>query len=1147
MSSDNAKTVFLNALEITSGEARGNYLDAQCGNDPALRAEVEELLRHHEQIGALGKSAAVVRTTPPHSLERPGMTIGPYKLLQQIGEGGMGSVYMADQTHPVQRKVALKVIKAGMDTRQVIARFEAERQALAMMDHVNIARVLDAGATDAGRPYFVMELVHGVPITKYCDDNRLTPRQRLELFVPVCQAIQHAHQKGIIHRDIKPSNVMVTLYDGKPVPKVIDFGVAKATEQKLTERTLFTQYGTMVGTLEYMSPEQAEMSALGVDTRSDIFSLGVLLYELLTGSTPLSSKRMKEAAYAEILRLIKEEEPPKPSTRLSDSGEALAAISAQRHMEPAKLSKLVRGELDWIVMKTLEKDRNRRYETASGFAADVQRYLNDEAVLAWPPSAWYRFRKLARRNKMGLTMASLVAATLFVALATLAVSNVKVNDALAKQTQALTDKTQALEALGTSKRETEAANATLKDNLEREQQAAYQHRIALAHREWLANNPDRSLELLKECPEKYRHWEWHFLYRLHHTDLMTLQHGGLVDDVAYSTDGRLLASVGAGSEVGVWDVRTGRLVRTLQSHTRQLYRVIFSPDGSRLGTSSFDGTLQVWDAATGQELLKIARPSKHLSAGLAFSPDGRQIACDEGGPNPTAAKIWDATTGEELFNWKVPEPHSGDFALQGVALSPDGKYLVPFGRGSLWLVELETKKTVKLTSSASINRVVFSRDGKRLAAAGIDGQARICQVPSGNVLLNLRFSSVDPAGRGGSSVNSASVGGFDFSPDGRHLAASFPDRSIRLLDSTNGQEVAILRGHAGGVKSVVFSPAGRQIASAGSDGMIRIWDITAPQEGPRFSAPRRAIQEVAFSGDGHRLTAVPSLYTWDLTTARLLFQRDFGNRLDAITLALSADGRNLAGSLPQQLFNFEVGTGKELFAQQRNKYVTIQLAFSPDGRLLAEGLHDGSVTVMDARTGRVIQSLQGHSRGNACVAFSPDGKRLASAGLVPNVKVWEVGTWQELYTLNGHENFVRCLSFSHDNRYLASGSMDRSICIWDAATGKKEFSLSGQADAISCVCFSLDGKRLFSCGDEGSLNVWDLQNRLNLLTLLGAGNFVTLSPDGLRLASSGHQRVQVWETELFSREERWKRHLERIPFWQPQETGKPEPEAGSKL
>src|SRR5687767_4410906 len=412
MSSDSAKTVFLNALEIASSDARRAYLRAQCGNDQLLRAEVEELLRHHEQIDAFAESASVSSTTPPPSLQHLGTQIGPYKLLQQIGEGGMGVVYMAEQTQPVQRRVALKVIKAGMDSRQVIARFEAERQALALMDHVNIARVLDGGTTENGRPYFVMELVHGVPITKYCDDNHMTPRQRLELFVPVCQAIQHAHQKGIIHRDIKPSNVMITLYDGQPVPKVIDFGVAKATEQKLTEQTLFTQYGAMIGTLEYMSPEQAAMSALGVDTRSDIYSLGVLLYELLTGNTPLTHKRMKEAAYAEILRMIKEDEPQRPSTRLSDSGGALALISANRHTEPAKLTKLVRGELDWIVMKTLEKDRNRRYETASAVAADVQRYLADEPVQACPASIGYRLRKLVRRNKGPVLAVALIALAL---------------------------------------------------------------------------------------------------------------------------------------------------------------------------------------------------------------------------------------------------------------------------------------------------------------------------------------------------------------------------------------------------------------------------------------------------------------------------------------------------------------------------------------------------------------------------------------------------------------------------------------------------------------------------------------------------------------------------------------------------------------
>jgi serine/threonine protein kinase/tetratricopeptide (TPR) repeat protein len=420
------RDIFTAALQQDDPAQRQAYLDEACGHQPELRQQVEDLLRLYEEAGSfLQKPAAESAATGAfldcavelsQSSETPGTMIGPYKLLQQIGEGGMGVVWMAEQTQPVQRKVALKVIKPGMDSRQVVARFEAERQALAMMDHVNIARVFDGGATEAGRPYFVMELVPGVPITKYCDDNHLTPRARLELFVPVCQAIQHAHQKGIIHRDIKPSNVMVTLYDGKPVPKVIDFGVAKATEQKLTERTLFTQYGTMVGTLEYMSPEQAEMSALGVDTRSDIYSLGVLLYELLTGNTPLTHIRMKEVAYAEILRMIKEDEPPKPSTRLTDSGEALASISANRHMEPGKLTKLVRGELDWIVMRTLEKDRNRRYETAKDFAADVQRYLGDEPVLACPPSAGYRLRKFARRNKRLLATAALLGIMLLAAV-----------------------------------------------------------------------------------------------------------------------------------------------------------------------------------------------------------------------------------------------------------------------------------------------------------------------------------------------------------------------------------------------------------------------------------------------------------------------------------------------------------------------------------------------------------------------------------------------------------------------------------------------------------------------------------------------------------------------------------------------------------
>jgi serine/threonine protein kinase len=343
--------------------------------------------------------------------------IGRYKILQKLGEGGCGLVYMAEQTEPVRRRVALKVIKLGMDTRQVIARFEAERQALALMDHPNIAKVLDAGATETGRPYFVMELVKGIRITDYCDQNHLSTAERLGLFTQVCQAIQHAHQKGIIHRDIKPSNILVTLHDGVAVPKVIDFGIAKATEQPLTEKTVFTAFGQFMGTPAYMSPEQAELSGLDIDTRSDIYALGVLLYELLTGRTPFDSKELLKAGLDEMRRRIREEEPVRPSTRLSTMLDAdLTAIAQQRRSEPAKLTRFIRGDLDWIVMKCLEKDRARRYGTANGLAMDVQRHLGNEPVVACPPSAAYRFQKLVRRNKLAVAAVSAVAVALLLGL-----------------------------------------------------------------------------------------------------------------------------------------------------------------------------------------------------------------------------------------------------------------------------------------------------------------------------------------------------------------------------------------------------------------------------------------------------------------------------------------------------------------------------------------------------------------------------------------------------------------------------------------------------------------------------------------------------------------------------------------------------------
>jgi serine/threonine protein kinase/tetratricopeptide (TPR) repeat protein len=402
------KDIFLAALEKEDASDREAYLSEACASDTGLRGQVEALLHRHEQAGSFLQAPSptgLVVTADVPITERPGTIIGPYKLMELIGEGGMGLVFVAEQQQPVRRRVALKVIKPGMDTRAVVARFEAERQALALMDHPNIAQVHDGGVTPTGRPYFVMELVKGTPITQFCDEHRLTTRERLELFLHVCGAVQHAHHKGIIHRDIKPTNVMVVSHDGTPVVKVIDFGVAKSIGQQLTDKTVYTQFVQLVGTPLYMSPEQAGESGLDVDTRSDIYSLGVLLYELLTGTTPFNKERLKEASYEEIRRIIREEEPPKPSTRISTLGQAASTVSIQRRSDPTHLRQMIRGELDWVVMKCLEKDRNRRYETANGLAMDVQRYLHDEPVLACPPSAGYRLRKFARKYRTLLRIA----------------------------------------------------------------------------------------------------------------------------------------------------------------------------------------------------------------------------------------------------------------------------------------------------------------------------------------------------------------------------------------------------------------------------------------------------------------------------------------------------------------------------------------------------------------------------------------------------------------------------------------------------------------------------------------------------------------------------------------------------------------------
>jgi serine/threonine protein kinase/WD40 repeat protein len=927
--------------------------------------------------------------------EIPGVSIGPYKLIDPIGEGGMGTVWMAQQTEPVKRLVAVKLIKAGMDSKQVIARFEAERQALALMDHPNIARVLDAGTTDAGRPYFVMDLVKGVSITKYCDEHHLTPRQRLELCVPVCQAIQHAHTKGIIHRDLKPSNVLVALYDGRPVPKVIDFGVAKAAGQPLTDRTLVTGFGAIVGTLEYMSPEQAEINQLDIDTRSDIYSLGVLLYELLTGSTPFTKKDLEKAGMLEMLRVIREQEPSRPSTKLS-TADGLPTLAANRGTEPAKL---VRGELDWIVMKALEKDRNRRYETANGFAMDVQRYLADEPVQACPPSVGYRLRKFARRNRMALVMGSVILVALLTSVVTLAISNSLVRNEQRETAQAL-EQTK-IQERKTSEQLWQSLVAQARGiQMSRRAGQRFQSLEILGRATELA----RSLNLPEENFHELRNaiigalslidlhlsgpgnpWPadgMHFDFDESHERYARTDYRGncsvrrVADDAElyqlpglgspsvpyFSDDGQFLV-VAHRQENGqtpvvakLWDLQQpiGREIWS-GNEGREGRTAFFHPNEQKVALTYSDGAIALFELPTGKQLNRLDPIDLIHPIGIALHPTEPLVAiCSYDHPQ---VQVRNLRTGKVVASLRQ-ESHP-----DSIAWHPDGRILaVGLAEAcQIHLYDLPTRdrfRTISLNQTAS--GIAFNHAGDRLASTGWGERMELIDVGTGqNLMMTKRFQNARR-----------------FSQSDRQLAGGIQDGKLGIWEVADSRECRtlvrqLLPEKVAYTHSLSVSPDGRILAVAMTDG-FSLWDLA--DGGELAFIPTGGTNTLFhFEQTGALLALTPAgLFRWQMTKAsgaelRVVMGPPQQLRLPRGSyLGQSDDGRVIVTCARTTPGEREFAGAWVLHADRPDKPLRIDqgadidyIAVSPDGRLVVTVANDnGPAKIWDARDGNRSSTSQ---------------------------------------------------------------------------------------------------------------------------------------------------------------------------------------------
>jgi len=1045
--------------------------------------------------------------TDPRSLDAVKvLRIGPYILVREIGTGGMGSVWLAEQTEPVRRTVALKVIKQGMDSAPILARFEAERQALAMMDHPNIARVFDAGTTPQGQPYFVMEPVDGVPITDYCTKHRLTPSERLDLFVPVCQAIQHAHQKGVIHRDIKPSNVLVTAFDGRPVPKVIDFGLAKAIGQPLTEQTFFTGIGNVVGTLPYMSPEQAGSSP-DIDTRSDVYALGVLLYELLTGTTPLTRDRLGEAALGEMLRRIREEEPPRPSLRLAESKDSLATISSDCRTDPARLMKLVRRDLDWVVMKALEKDRSRRYETPSGLAADVVRYLADEPVWARPPSRAYRLRKFVRRHRTAVIVAGVILTGL-VALASvstwftfeirdmLSLANRRSAPLYYERGQTAFDNDQiaiGLLMMLESWRAAAAGGDRVWQHAARANLSAWRRQLPRAKGVYLlggepiqrvAFSHDGATVLAKSqsglhvmevstgkpyhgafqdanpfiegsIPEQFARPE---LHSAPPGQILTIDRGhpeGILPRVQVRSGNAIFGTTSDWPRVAqLWDAYNRRAISAPMDHFRAITCWTFGPDRKMLLTGAEDGNARLWDATAGRLIGKpMAHPRSLVS--VAFSPDAKALVtvCAD-----DQVRIWDAATDSP-----IGAPMAHPRPVLAVAFSPDSKTLLTGaadGVARRWDAATGTPLGIPMFHPGPIDSLAFHPDGKAVLIGGRDGTVRLWELGTGGDVEH-------PLGEGPSRPRVV------FSTDGKTF---FDGKWLRQV--ATGRPILTALASGSQMRALALSPDGKTLFT-GSDEGGNLWDGTT---GTRIGAPlvtQEIITSAAFAPDGRTLVVAcaPSILRWfDGATGRILgepFRSDrevdhviFGP--DARFFLTTKGGVGDFFRLDGKSFTFDSGHHLLRIWDAVTRKPVADL-MTPVGN---------ARPIRDAVTGQPIRDLITRAGNHFAVnilalAFRPDGRVLLTGSADGSAYFWDVATAQPRGESLAHQGGVLAVAFSPDGKRVLTGCEDGAARLWDAATGKLLGAPLTHRGPVRALAFGPDGKTILTGGDDNSVRLWD--------------------------------------------------------------------------